>query len=226
MKKARKIWPLHQAFVKKYIHGLVAREAVKYARGNLLDIGCGEKPFQAELGKYVQNYLGIDDIHTPHLTDRIDVFADASQLPFKGEYFDIILLTQVLEHIKTPLDVMQEIRRVLKSDGILLISWPFLFPIHEEPRDYFRYTEYGMQELCHKSGFRILTIKALSGFWITYFSFLSIYLFRKSKIVFGISFPLLLLFRSFCVICEKLDRKSKSSWTWNYLCILRKDTIE
>lgn len=222
---ANNLWPLHQSLVRKYIHGLVELEALKYARGNVLDVGCGNKPFFPSLEKNIQSYIGVDDIHTPHLNNQIDIFADAGRLPFKKEYFDLVLLTQVLEHVKSPSEVLVEIRRVLKTGGVLLISWPFLFPIHEEPRDYFRYTEYGMRYLGQQSGFQVVSIKALSGFWITYFSFFSIYLFRKSRIVYGVCYPILLLFKYFCIACEKVDLKSKTSWTWNYLCVLRKDSI-
>ena len=116
------IKPLHISLVDHYIHDLVKIEIVKWANGYVLDIGCGEKPFYSYIQKQVQNYIGIDHPGTAHLKDNIDVFAIANNLPFKKESFNITLLTQVIEHLEYPQKVLLEIKRVLKQDGILIIS--------------------------------------------------------------------------------------------------------
>jgi len=201
----------------------VNNEIIKYVRGNLLDIGCGDKPFFLSIKDMIEKYIGLDHPGTLHSKKNIDIFAIADDLPFKNNAFDSVLLTQVIEHLENPLTVLSEIYRVLKSDGTVIISWPFVYPIHEAPRDFYRYTEYGMRYLAQRSGFQIVKIKPLSGFWITYFSFLSIYISRKSGTLYVLCYPFLLLFKYICIICEKIDTKSKTSWTWNYLCILKKE---
>lgn len=218
------IKPLHYSLIQKYHKGLVKKEIVKYAKGKILDIGCGEKPFYPFVKDKVDEYIGVDHPDTPHSKAYIDVFAPAHDLPFQDNYFDVVLLTQVIEHLETPLAVLKEIYRVLKEDGILIISWPFLYPIHEAPRDFFRYTSYGMEYLSQKSGFLIKKLTPVSGFWITYFSFLSIYILRKSKLIYGLLFPLIFIFKYFCLLLEMIDRNadSRSAWTWSYYIILEK----
>lgn len=54
---------------------------------------------------------------------------------------------EVLEHVKNPFNAIKEIQRVLKPGGIIIGSTPFVFPIHDEPHDFYRYTKYGLRNL-------------------------------------------------------------------------------
>ena len=218
------IKPLHYTLVRKYHKNLVKGEIIKYAKGRVLDLGCGDKPFYPFIKEQVEEYIAVDHPGTPHSKEHIDFFASAYELPFKDNYFDVVLLTQVIEHLERPETGLIEIHRVLKEKGVLIISWPFLYPIHEAPRDFFRYTKYGMKYLAEKAGFLIKKLIPVSGFWITYFSFLSIYILRKSKLFYFLLIPLLFLFKYICILLEMIDRNdsSKSAWTWNYYAILEK----
>lgn len=214
--------PLHTSLVKRYIHDPVKKEIVKRAKGCVLDVGCGEKPFINCIKDKIKNYIGIDHIGTKHSMKYIDIFAVANNLPFKKEVFDMILLTQVIEHLEDPQIVLFEINRVLKQNGVLIMSWPFLYPLHEAPRDFFRYTEYGMKHLATQAGFIVEAFVPVSGFWITYFSFLSIYIYSKLKRFYLIFLPILFIFKEMCIFLDRLDLKSKSKWTWNFYAVLTK----
>lgn len=61
--------------------------------------------------------------------------------------YDVIVMMEVLEHIPDPSMAMAELKRILKPGGMLLGSTPFLFPIHDAPHDYYRYTIYGLKHL-------------------------------------------------------------------------------
>lgn len=76
-----------------------------------------------------------------------NVVADLCDLPFDAEAFDAILVLEVMEHVSTPALALAEVKRVLKPKGKLVWSTPFLFPIHDEPFDYFRYTRFGILKL-------------------------------------------------------------------------------
>lgn len=76
-----------------------------------------------------------------------DTVGDAHSLAFDDESFEVILCTEVLEHLHTPQKAIDEMRRVLKTDGILILTTRFVFPIHDAPHDYYRYTEYGLRHL-------------------------------------------------------------------------------
>jgi ubiquinone/menaquinone biosynthesis C-methylase UbiE len=139
-----------------------------YSKGILLDIGCGNKPYFKLFQPYVKKYIGLDFQDTAG--ERIcnaDVIGDALGLPFDNNYFDTVLSTEVLEHVPEPQKMFHEIFRVLKPGGILILSTPLLWPIHEAPYDYFRYTPYGLRFLSFKSGFKIKKIVKTMGIYST-----------------------------------------------------------
>ncbi len=216
------IKPLHISLVNHYIHDLVKIEIIKHANGYVLDIGCGEKPFYGYIKKQIESYIGLDYPGTQHLKEHIDIFGIANDLPFKKASFDMTILTQVIEHLEDPQKVFFEVNRVLKQNGVLIISWPFLYPVHEAPRDFFRYTEFGMKHLATQAGFIVKSLVPVSGFWITFFSFLSLYIYSKSEIIYLIFLPILFIFKWLCILFNKLDVKSNSKWTWNFYAVLQK----
>jgi len=118
--------------------------------GKTLDIGCSGGPY----AQYFPNRIGVDIKKAP----EVDVVADAHDLHmFKDEEFDCVLCTEVLEHLHTPAQAIQEMRRVLKKDGVLLLTTRFLFPLHDVPHDYYRFTKYGLQHLL--KDFEIIEIR-------------------------------------------------------------------
>lgn len=105
-----------------------------------LDIGGGAKPYQ----KYFPNSVSLDI----EPRDGVDIVADAHDLSMiKDGEFGLILSTEVLEHLHTPEQAIAEIYRVLKPGGTLILTTRFIFPLHNLPGDYFRYTEYGLRHL-------------------------------------------------------------------------------
>jgi len=215
--------PLHSSLVEKYIQDIVRKIIINNTNGYVLDLGCGDKPFLPDIRNQIKYYVGADHPDTLHLNIKVEVYCIADCLPFKNNSFDTVLLTQVIEHLENPLLALNEIQRILKQNGTLIISWPFLYPVHEAPRDFFRYTEFGMRNLAEKAGFNILLIRPVSGFWITWFSFFSIYIQTKSKTLYIVVYPILIIFKYLCLLCEQLDSKSKIKWTWNYCALLRKE---
>jgi len=216
-----RMFPLHTAFVKKYIHDPAKAKIDKLARGNVLDIGCGSRPFYKSIKNQINSYTGIDLINEKDLK-KIDVQAVADSLPFRNNSFDFIIFTQVIEHLEEPSQALDEAFRVLRKSGKVILAWPFLFPIHEYPRDFYRYTDMLIKHLANKSGFQVTEIVPVSGFWITFFSFLSIYISRKSKKVYLLLYPFLLGFKFCSIFLEKLDVKSKQKWAWSYYAELTK----
>lgn len=104
-----------------------------------LDIGCGDNYYVNLFPNKIS--LDIDSKRKP------DIVADVYNLPFVDNEFDIILCTEVLEHLIYPSCAISEMRRVLKPGGKLILTTRFVFPLHDAPGDYFRYTKYGLTEL-------------------------------------------------------------------------------
>lgn len=95
-----------------------------------------------------QNNPPIELISTDIDPDRNpDVVCDVCDMPFSDNSFDAVFLIEVLEHVHNPPKALSEIYRVLKPGGILIFSVPFIFPLHDRPGDYFRYTKYGLKLL-------------------------------------------------------------------------------
>lgn len=139
------------------------------ATGTLLDLGCGAKPYQAIFSK-VQLYVGVDlpcELSANKLNKRADAYADLLNLPFSNSSFDVVLSTQALEHSADPERALREAARVLRGNGLIIITVPFLAAEHEEPHDYFRYTRFGVSALLERSGFRNVAVRKQFGFWLT-----------------------------------------------------------
>ena len=131
--------------------------------GVLLDFGCGSKPYEKLILSWggVVKYIGVDieeSGHT-HENEKIDFFWDGKRLPFENSSFDSVLCSEVLEHVFEPDDTLQEIKRVLKDGGKILLTIPFFWEEHEIPYDYARYSSYGIKYLLDKNGFRIVKMQ-------------------------------------------------------------------
>ena len=82
-----------------------------------------------------------------------DLVCDIHQIPLPDESFDCIFCTGTLEHVEDPHKVVSEIRRLLKSKGIVHIEVPFIQGFHADPSDYWRWTLDGLKLFCKKGGF-------------------------------------------------------------------------
>jgi SAM-dependent methyltransferase len=122
----------------------------------VLDVGCFNK-WPRQLLPENCNYIGLDYFETA--TDWYgsvpDVFGDACHLPIQTSAIDVVLLLDVLEHLPSAEDALCEISRVLRPGGSLIVQIPFLYPLHDEPRDYSRLTHYGFAALANKHGLDI-----------------------------------------------------------------------
>ncbi len=105
----------------------------------VLDIGSGGSTYN----RFFPNRLTVD-IDSKR---KPEVIADAHHLPFENNSFEIILCTEVLEHVKNPQEVINEFYRVLMPGGRVILTTRFVYPIHDAPNDFWRFTKYGLMEL-------------------------------------------------------------------------------
>lgn len=96
---------------------------------------------------------------------RPDVQTDAAALPFAHDSFDAVICAELIEHVPDPPAVLNEVYRVLRPQGMVLISVPFLYQIHADPYDYGRYTDYYWQENLKRVGFVDVAIEKQGLFW-------------------------------------------------------------
>lgn len=135
-----------------------------YAKGHLLDLGCGTVPFYAAYQSFVSANTCVDWGNSLHPQAYLDQESDLTQpLPFADHSFDTILLSDVLEHIPNPTDLWHEMARLLRPGGTILLNVPFYYWVHEEPYDYYRYTEFALRRFAEYEGLEVLSVEPIGG---------------------------------------------------------------
>lgn len=190
------------------------------ARGRVLDIGCGEQPFRKIFQGRVDRIIGLDQLHTLHPNESIEVFGTALSLPFRDACFDSAISFQVLEHVPEPLDLLKEARRVLRPGSHLILTAPHIWNVHEAPHDYFRFTQFGLEHLFKKAGFEVVEVRPMAGYFVTAAARFCYFLAHFDR--WGMQIlvrPLYLIAQAFGWILDRIycDRTE----TWNYLAVGR-----
>jgi SAM-dependent methyltransferase len=176
-------------------------KSLPYIHGDCIDIGSGNSPYKKYIMNNIDSYTCVDKgaVHSEMFSLSKEKFIDADikDLPFEDNSFDTVLLTQVLEHIDEPLVALQEVKRVVKKDGIVILSVPFIYQAHATPYDYFRFSEYGLRKLCSEYDFEIEEFHYQGYLGTTIFSILNGFIWElssKNKILRNIILLPLLLF--------------------------------
>lgn len=126
----------------------------------LADYGCGNRPYEPIVAPFVANYIGIDLPENP----RADVHVSAQgNIELVNESLDAVLSTQVLEHVENPTHYLSEACRVLKQDGLLILSTHGYWMFHPDPTDFWRWTSTGLQKVVSEAGFEIIYFKGIIG---------------------------------------------------------------
>jgi len=119
--------------------------------GKVLEIGSRQEKNQKNVANLRRlfpqgEYLGVDMRSGP----GVDRVVNAEKLPFKDNSIDVVLCLETLEHAEKPWLISEEIERVTKNSGVMIVSSQQNFPIHMHPSDYFRFTPYGLKSLFKK----------------------------------------------------------------------------
>jgi SAM-dependent methyltransferase len=138
-------------------------KAAVFAHGALLDIGCGNKPYEKMFQGKISSYTGCDVMQSSE--QKVDIICSATALAVADASCDTVLCTQVIEHVADHRALLREANRVLRSNGVLILSGPMYWPLHEEPHDFFRFTEHGLRWLLEQAGFENINIVPNGGKW-------------------------------------------------------------
>lgn len=190
---------------------LLKEQVSKFAKelsGAILDLGGGSG------NRYKHFFEKITSLDiNPDLNP--DILGSAEDIPLQDGSIDSILCTQLLEHVPHPQKVFSEMFRVLKPGGKVLITVPQWNELHEEPHDYFRYTNSGICQMSDDAGFKILSIEQRGGYYTCKAQMKIRYLIDKynpykNHIAMLIIGSLSILFTKYALICDKWD-KSKAN---------------
>lgn len=181
----------------------------------VLDAGAGEGNYKKIFKNKEIEYIGIDSKVGHKNWNYSEVIeGDIENLNFKNEYFDKVLLIQVLEHVTSPEKVIRELGRVIKKNGSIFIAFPQGQSVHQIPNDFYRFTPYGIKYILEKNGFEIKMIRPqLYGdneanikrlMWSLDFVYEQVNFVNKI-IIFILKIKMTILQK----ICKRLDRKSE-----------------
>ena len=195
----------------------IAAAAARWGRGHTLDVGCGSRPYAALFA----HYTGLEYDRTRYLQTPPEICASAPSLPFVASSFDTVFSSQVLEHVPEPWVMIEEMARVLKPGGFLLVSAPHIWGLHEVPQDYFRFTCYGLQHLAERAGLQVVEVRPMAGYWVTAGTRFCYYLRPFERRLFG---PLLWpVYAAVQWLSWGLDRLHRvDSDAWNYLLVAQR----
>lgn len=132
----------------------------------VLDAGAGDAPYKHLFGhaRYETADLKTVDKKYTNVTYQCDL----TDIPVEDNRFERIILNQVLEHVPDPVTVLTELCRVMKPGGKLLCSAPVIFDEHEQPYDFYRYTQFAYDPLMKKAGLKVDSISWLEGYFGTF----------------------------------------------------------
>lgn len=145
------------------VRWLRAEAAACYAvRGpyRVLDVGCGERPYEPLFTPYAASYVGVDPVENP----LADVRGRAEDLPLEDACSDVTLCVQVLEHVDDPAAVVRELARVTAPGGRVLLSTHGVMAYHPSPADHWRWTHAGLELLFRQNAdWASVTVTPASG---------------------------------------------------------------
>ncbi len=148
--------PLHPQWFAFFREAKNLKRTCENLSGVVLDVGCADALPRQLMSERV-HYIGVDYYATAvgWYGTKPDVFADARALPMPDHSVDHALLLDVLEHIRDPDRCIAELSRVLRPGGSLTVQAPFLYPVHDAPLDYHRWTRHGLEAAAARNGFEI-----------------------------------------------------------------------
>lgn len=145
-------------FARKNLYKNISELSINIVGNNLLDVGCGTKPYK-NLFK-VSQYDGLEYSQEQYgRKNNAEYVYDGHRFPFENETYENVISNEVLEHVFNPDEFLSEINRVLKMNGNLLLTVPFVWDEHEQPYDFARYTSFAIKFLFEKYGFEIIEYK-------------------------------------------------------------------
>ena len=146
------------------------RNVAAMARGRLLDVGCGDKPYEDLFSPHVTEYVGAEyeDTYNQGVNvkkGKADVLYSGDRLPFEDGAFGTVLCNQVGEHVPQPEPFFAELVRVLEPGGRLIFTVPFSYRIHSEPHDFHRFTKYALASYAERHHLSVDRLDPRGGFW-------------------------------------------------------------
>jgi SAM-dependent methyltransferase len=140
----------------------------------VLDVGAGSAPYRSLIARPDDEYWVLEvEASALRAGDELHrVVGDVHHLPFASGSVDLVLLSEVLEHLHDPALALAECARALRPGGLLVLTTPQYWHVHGWPSDFYRYTNHGLAHLCGKAGLRVLRCEPMGGPFLLLYSVL------------------------------------------------------
>lgn len=169
--------------VESILEKLKKRKRTEFAA--LLDIGGGfDGRYRNKLQEIARIYQNLEI----HKGSNVDLVGSVYKLPVMLSKYDLVTMFMVLEHLNRPLDALKECNRVLKRNGLLVLTTVQYWHTHSYPSDYFRFTKYGLKYLLRESGFKIIKIWSHGGPFLVVFHSIELNLPDSLRTIYSICF--------------------------------------
>ena len=146
-----------------HLDAFVRRAAASLPAGSrILDAGAGDSLYRHHFTHVI--YESADFLQSNRAYAVVDYVCTLDSVPVEDDRFDLVLLTQVLEHVPEPHDVLTEMHRVLRPGACIWLSAPLFYPEHETPHDFYRYTQYGFRHQLTRAGFHVELLEWMEGY--------------------------------------------------------------
>ncbi len=147
----------HRIYLDRFLN-----RAVVNIHGDVLDVG-GRRvnkkgsfcPPEYRMKSW--RYLNIDPEAAP------DILCDAEAIPLPEASVDGVVLSEVMEHLERPEQVLRELARILRPGGHGIVTMPFMYPLHADPHDFQRWTQEKLRREFVAAGFEVVSIEPLGG---------------------------------------------------------------
>lgn len=211
-----------------------------YSLGDVLDVGGGDFYQKAIQKRLMFNSWTVLEVsktkfHRTNDSRIIQVVGDGCKINFRENSFDTVLNIQVLEHVFEPILMVNEMSRVLKENGHMILLVPQTSTIHMAPYHYYNFTRYWIKEMMQHAGLKILELKPIGGVWSSMASHL-LYFFlqsarypgmstreNKRNVFFYLLYPLMVIFAVIAIpICLILSIGDLNEEPNNYLVVVKK----
>lgn len=144
----------------------VAQFASSFPPGaTILDAGAGDQRYKGHFDHCLYRSADFKQVNKPYAEPTY--ICDLANIPVESGSIDGVLFSQVMEHLRDPLEVLTELRRLLKPDGRVLYTGPLWYEEHEVPYDFYRYTQFGLKHLFTQAGLIVDEMHWLEGYMAT-----------------------------------------------------------
>jgi len=163
----------------------IKKVAPSHFKGKLLDLGCGRMPYKSLIKKFssITEYIGMDISHEYYEQNiyKPDMIWDGTVIPLIEDSIDTVILVEVLEHVPNAVAILKEVKRVLKDNGEVFITVPFLWNLHDVPYDEYRYTPFSLKRIFMEAGFSHIEINTFGNWHASLALFLGSWV-RRSRL--------------------------------------------